>query len=116
MAHRYVGDDNGTVSVVQFDEKQAQLTRLPYCIPAHVTLGEDTLWGFSVCLPALTMAQTFPVLDLQFLHLRINRTQVAFVGWLAAHGGMCCCCCFPANSLTTLVGLLGDFRWDSQSG
>ncbi|KAH9541606.1 hypothetical protein CY35_14G074200 [Sphagnum magellanicum] len=35
----YVGDDNGTVSVVQFDEKQAQLTRLPYCIPAHVTLG-----------------------------------------------------------------------------
>lgn len=44
MAHRYVGDDNGTVSVVQFDEKQAQLTRLPYCIPAHVTLGEDTLW------------------------------------------------------------------------
>lgn len=114
MAHRYVGDDNGTVSVVQFDEKQAQLTRLPYCIPAHVTLGEDTLWGFSVCLPALTMAQKFPVLDLQFLHLRINRTQVAFVGWLAAHGGICCCC-FPANSLTTLVGLLGDFRWDSQS-
>jgi syntaxin-binding protein 5 len=39
MAHRYVGDENGTVSVVQFDEKQAQLTRLPYCIPAHVTLG-----------------------------------------------------------------------------
>lgn len=37
---RYLGDDNGTVSVLQYDESSQQVTTLPYCIPAHITLGK----------------------------------------------------------------------------
>jgi len=35
----YIGDDFGTVSVIQYDAEQQQLLQPPYGIPAHVTLG-----------------------------------------------------------------------------
>ena len=37
---RYLGDDNGTVSVLQYEESSQQVNTLPYCIPAHITLGK----------------------------------------------------------------------------
>lgn len=37
---RYLGDEIGTVSVLQYDENSNEIVTLPYCIPAHITLGK----------------------------------------------------------------------------
>ena len=39
---RYLGDEVGTVSVLQYDENSNELVKLPYCIPAYITLGNLT--------------------------------------------------------------------------
>jgi hypothetical protein len=39
---RYVGDEVGTVSVLQYDEESNEIVTLPYCIPAHITLGKPS--------------------------------------------------------------------------
>lgn len=36
---RYLGDEAGTVSVLHYAESSNEITKLPYCIPAHITLG-----------------------------------------------------------------------------
>jgi hypothetical protein len=32
----------GTVSVLQYDEESNEIVTLPYCIPAHITLGKPS--------------------------------------------------------------------------
>lgn len=39
---RYLGDEVGTVSVLQYDEKSNEIVTLPYCIPAYITLGKSS--------------------------------------------------------------------------
>jgi syntaxin-binding protein 5 len=38
--YMYIGDENGTVSVLQCEDSGQQATQMAYCIPAHITLGE----------------------------------------------------------------------------
>ncbi|CAM6070501.1 unnamed protein product [Sphagnum tenellum] len=36
--YMYIGDENGTVSVLQCEDSGQQATQMAYCIPAHITL------------------------------------------------------------------------------
>ncbi|KAJ7554173.1 hypothetical protein O6H91_06G129300 [Diphasiastrum complanatum] len=38
----YIGDESGAVLVLEYNQEDQLLSRMPYCIPAHIVLGETT--------------------------------------------------------------------------
>lgn len=90
--YMYVGDDVGTVSVLQLDESSNELIKLPYCIPAYVTLGGLVKSG-SHCAPSVV--GILPQLNAAFSRLVIAYGNGLLVLWdlhetkvLAIRGGI----------------------------
>lgn len=69
---RYIGNEFGTVSVVQFSKLQRKLSELPYAIPASVTLGEYSkilILPSSVCIISKNVFQFNVMMQVALLRL-----------------------------------------------
>ncbi|KAG0570226.1 hypothetical protein KC19_6G145700 [Ceratodon purpureus] len=90
--YMYLGDEVGTVSVLQYDEKSNEIVTLPYCIPAYITLGGLVRPGSST---APSVVGILPQVNAAFSRLVIAYGNGLLVLWglhetrvLAIRGGI----------------------------
>lgn len=76
--YMYIGDEVGTVSVLQYDEESNEIVTLPYCIPAHITLGGLVKPGSSTAPSAVGI---LPQVDAAFSRLVIAYGNGLLVAW-----------------------------------